>query len=158
MAIAIALTMHNLQGDDSFKAESWTKPDAQLRDALNLPAVLIRYFLIRAANRWPNTGVNHTLLYLALVGVVWYLVGIEISGKGQSVLAAKSGMRKMADVLGIGFGAMLGVVISLDHNYVNGPRTYGIVVAILRLIWPVVIVSFYGRDLRASLRRATVTV
>jgi hypothetical protein len=92
------------------------------------------------------------------VGVIWYLVGIEISGKGQSVLAARSGMRKSADLLGIAFGAMLGAVILVSNNQVGGPRAYGIIVALLRLLWPLAIMSFYGRDLRSALQRATVTV
>lgn len=49
LAIAIALTMHSFQRQDTFEDPAWVRPDIQLRDALNLPTVAIRYFLLRRA-------------------------------------------------------------------------------------------------------------
>jgi hypothetical protein len=90
MAIAIGLTMHNFQRPFSLEDPTWTKLDRQLCDTLNWPGL---------PNRDPNHMLLETVGYVALVGVLWYAVTIEISGNGQGILAATSGMRKSADVL-----------------------------------------------------------
>ncbi len=57
-------------------------PDRQVCDAINAPAALARYFLIVIADKlWPhNANVEmflETVMYFALVGLLWYLVGLK---------------------------------------------------------------------------------
>jgi hypothetical protein len=156
MGLAIGLTMHNFRRPSSLADPAWVKPDRQLCDALNAPAALIRFGLTQLANGLPNRDPNHmfieTTIYFVLVGLLWYAVAIEISGRGQSILARRSGMRKSADILGIFFGVILGTVTAISDF--GGSAAYIKLAAITWFIWAVVIVSFYGHDLRASLRRA----
>lgn len=155
MVLAIGLTMHNFGRPSSFENPAWTKPDRQLCDALNAPAALVRYGLTLVANGLPNRDPNHmlieTTIYFALVGLLWYAVAIEISGRGQSVLTARSGMRKSADIFGIFFGVVLGAVTAISDF--GGSAMYIKLAVIAWFAWAAVIVGFYGHDLRTSLRR-----
>jgi hypothetical protein len=133
VAVAVALTTSNRLGPFSIADPTWTKPDRQFCDGLNAPAALIRFFLIRFADIWfplyyPIEFVLETVVFFLLVGLLWYLVSIEIGGKGQSVLTPKTGIRRAADVLAIIFGAVLAVL----GLFVRGQ--FGVVTAYSNLV------------------------
>ena len=95
------------------------------------------------------------LLYLVLVGLLWYVVSIEIDGKGLSVLTPKTRMRRTADVLAVFFGVAVANTGLLIRRYEFGfVTTYSTLVATPYFIWAVTIVVFYGHDLWACLDKA----
>jgi hypothetical protein len=80
LAIAIALiTSNRLQ--DRLESPSWIKPDRQICDGLNAPASLVRFCLLKVADRefqsirWIDS-ILETVVYFALVWTLWYLVSI----------------------------------------------------------------------------------
>jgi len=72
--------------------------------------------------------------------LLWYCVAIEMGGRGQSVLASRTRMRKVAD-----FGGMLFGVVLANDSVVLG-RQFGLL-SIPYLLWAVLLVTFYGHDL-----------
>jgi hypothetical protein len=75
------------------------------------------------------------------------LVSIEIDGRKEgklSVIAAKTGMRTVSDLLLIFFGTSLGIAAIFGHA---GFGTYYGLFAVPYFIWAIVIIWFYGRDL-----------
>ncbi|HET6179304.1 MAG TPA: hypothetical protein VFE61_20410 [Candidatus Sulfotelmatobacter sp.] len=158
LAIAIALiTSNRLQ--DRLESPSWIKPDRQICDGLNAPASLVRFCLLKVADRefqsirWIDS-ILETVVYFALVWTLWYLVSIEISGrnrKGPSALGHEyygPNLRTAIDVRLIAFGGALAVVGQLVRHQFGGlPDLYANLVSVPYFLWAIVIVAFYGRDL-----------
>jgi hypothetical protein len=114
VVVAIVLTTSNFLRPDTIGRPSWTAPDTQFCDALNAPAALVRFFLLRIADRifpryYPVEFVLETIIYFALVGLLWYAVSVEIDAKGQSILAPATRARGTTDVLAMLFGIKLAV-------------------------------------------------
>jgi hypothetical protein len=89
-------------------------------------------------------------VHLSLTWLLWYLVSIEVGGKGYSLLTPKTRVRGVADVLAVAFGIMVGAA-GLDLPSYFLP-VYARLVAAPYLIWGVAMVSFYGHDLWSSFR------
>jgi hypothetical protein len=161
--LAAALITSNLLRPDPVGNPSFKAADRQLCDALNAPVVLIRGVCLRLAEReFPHlyselyegwTGVIiENIIYIVLVGVLWYLVSIEIGWQKEgkpSAIAEKTGIPIITDLLLICFGISLGMVSITSHA---GFGTWYGVFAIPYFIWTVVIVVFYMRDLWAHQR------
>jgi hypothetical protein len=156
--LAAALITSNLLRPDPLGHPSFKAPDRQLCDALNAPVVLIRGLWLRFAERefpylysqlyegWAGVIIEN-IMYLGLVGLLWYLVGIEIEGRKEgrlSLIAAKTGMRTVSDLLLMFFGVCLGIAAIFGHA---GFGTYYGLFAVPYFVWAIVIVRFYGRDL-----------
>jgi hypothetical protein len=138
MAIAIALTASNRLRPQSWESPTSLAYDWQLCCGLNAPATLIWSCLMRFHGEWyweyPLVGVVlETLVYFALVGLLWYIVSVEMGGKGQSSLTPRTRMRGAADALAMIFGravATFGLLIRLHGlGYVT---TYSTLVAARR--------------------------
>lgn len=152
--LAAVLITKNLFWPDPRFHPSFTAPERQFCDALNAPVVLIRGFWQRFALRefpqlydgWAGLIIEN-LIYIALVGLLWYLVSIEISSQKEgkvSIVAEKTGMRVAFDLLLIFFGIYLGCITIL--NILRFVIWHGVFV-IPYFIWATVIIWFYGRDL-----------
>ena len=155
VAFAIGLTASNFLRPDLIGGPSWTAPDRQFCDALKGPATLVRFFLLRIAARifpryYPVEFVLETIIYFALVGLLWYAVSVEIDAKGQSILAPATGARGTTDVLAMLFGVVLMVLGFLVRRQFGLVNLYSNLVAIPYFIWGAVIAMFYGIDLRRS--------
>jgi len=163
VAIAIALTTPSYLRSPSIDHPAKRNLGLQWGVALNAPAEVSRYFLQRLAMQFcperyrgnftecpPLNVIFETVVYFALVWVLWCGVLLELSGGGQSVLSPRTRMRTAADLFAILFGglvAFFGVVIS-DQL---GPR-YAAPVGITYLIWAIAIIVFYSHDLWVHLR------
>lgn len=156
MVVALGLTVSNAMGPIVLGDPRRLKPDKQLRDALNAPAALARFclaFVIHHAIS-PSYALYFALeviVNVSLVGAVWYIVAIELGGRGQSVLTQRTGMRKVADVLAIAFGACTGLT-GLAVFYSLVPSAFSYFVAALWFLWSALIVGFYAHDLWISAR------
>jgi hypothetical protein len=159
LAVAIALTTSKFLRLNRIENPSWIAPDRQICDALNAPAALVRFFLlkfaVRAFTRPSRVDfILETIVYFALVGVLWFFVAVEINARNReklSALTAKTGIRTAADVVLIAFGAGLTVLGQLVRHQFGGiPDTYSNLIAVPYFIWAIVIVVFYGHDLWAT--------
>ena len=153
--VAAVLITSNLLRPDPFWSPALTKPDRQICDALNAPATVAAKYPVDIAYQWfsPHYPLNlivELIIYLSLVWLVWYVVRVEIGGKGLSVLTPKTGMRKVSDVLAIMFGALLGVAGLLVASQL--PGGYGRMISVPYLVWALAVVSFYAHDLWVCLR------
>jgi len=158
-AVAIALTTSNRLRPLSVQNPSWTAPDKQFCDGLNAPAALIRALLLRLSDSWlpayyPIQFVTETFVYFFLVGLLWYLVSIELRGNGQSVLTSKTRARKAADSLTILFGIVLCILGVLVRGQFGAVTTYSNFVAMPYYVWGLAIIGFYGHDLWVSVSAA----
>ena len=154
MAIAITLIMRN-RAQDRLESPSWIKPGRQICDGLNAPTALIRFCLLKVADRefysvrWIDS-ILETVVYFALVGLLWYCVSVEISGrdrKGASALTSTTRMRTAIDILLIAFGAALAVAGQLvRHQFGGRPDMYANLVSVPYFIWAIVLILFYSRD------------
>jgi hypothetical protein len=126
-------------------------PDWQLCAGLNAPATLARGWLARITNGWRwGPFAFWTTIYLLLIWLLWYLVGIEVGGKGQSILTPKTGMRRLADLLLIILGvavALNGLSIRRESGFV---APYDTLEAVPYYVWGMIIVVFYAHDLWQS--------
>jgi hypothetical protein len=154
--VAIALiTSYALRRPDRELNSLFRAPDWLLCSSLNAPATLARGCLIRITNGWswgpPRISFAFwTTLYVMLVWLLWYLVSIEIGGKGQSILTPKTRMRRMADLFLIVVGAAValgGLTIRRESGFA---APYSTLEAVPYFIWGVVISVFYGHDLWVS--------
>jgi hypothetical protein len=153
--VAIALTISNRLRPFSVRNPSWTAPDKQFCDGLNAPASLIRFLLLRLSDSWlpgyyPIQFITETFVYFFLVGLLWYLVSIELRGNGQSVLTSKTRARKAADGLTILCGIVLCILGVFVRGQFGAVTTYSNLVAIPYYIWGLAIIGFYGHDLWAT--------
>jgi hypothetical protein len=157
----ILLTSNYLRPDPPHNPAS-RAADLQFCDGLNAPAALAKYLLMRIVYRevlfpyspWAELIVQ-TVVYLGLIGLLWYVVGLEIDRRtrgGPSRSTARTCVRPIADSLLIAFGITLAIVAVKFHA---GAGTYYGLFGILHLSWAVVIVAFYGHDLWIVLARRT---
>src|SRR4051794_11389416 len=92
-AVAAALITANRMRADSLMSPSWNKPEIQICYGLNAPAALVVHVLREAAYlSVPNPHqielVIDTVIYVALVWITWFVVGVEIDGNGRRALVA----------------------------------------------------------------------
>jgi hypothetical protein len=156
VVVAVVLTASNFLRPDTIGDPSWRALDIQFCDGLNAPAALMKFCLMKLSDKWlpghyPFELSLRTIVYFVLVGLTWYAVGLEIGGNGQSVLTPKTGMRSVADVLAIIFGATLGVAGFLVRRQFGYVSTYSNLVALPYFIWGAAVAVFYGHDLYTSL-------
>lgn len=157
LAIAIVLITGN-RLRDRIEDPSWIKPDRQICDGLNAPASVVRFCLLRVADRelqsvaWIDFTLE-TIVYFALVWLLWYFVSIEVSGrngKRPNALTRTTTMRAAIDVPLIVFGAALAVYGQLvRHQFGGRPDVYANLVSVPYFIWAIVLVTFYAYDLWA---------
>jgi hypothetical protein len=97
----------------------------------------------------PLSGIiAESSLFIALVGLLWYLVAVEVSGRGQSVLTSKVRFRSLADVSAMLFGGGLLIMgLNIYWHEFGFPTAYSAAVAIPYIMWALVVVLFYGHDL-----------
>jgi hypothetical protein len=148
---AVALTTSNLLRHNSIRNPSWIAPDAQFCDGLNAPATLIRFCIGKLADKWifgyrPFELVLRTVVYFALVGILWYIVGIELGGKGLSVLTPKTGVRRAADFLAVGLGFAVVFIALLVRRQFGPVTTYSNLVSTPYFVWGAIIIGFYAHD------------
>ncbi len=118
-------------------------------------AALIVYLQRTVTHEWlakhyPLAAIVDLATFFSLVWLLWYALGIEMGGKGLSVLAAKTGVRRVADVIAMGFGACLLVYA----DYVTRSVFHQIWVTLVHMLWALAIIGFYGHDLWASFKPA----
>ncbi|HKV39298.1 MAG TPA: hypothetical protein VJX67_08800, partial [Blastocatellia bacterium] len=135
----------------------WTAPDRQFCDAINAPATLVRMLLESIADQllpgnYRIELIIETVIYLTLVWVVWYVLGVEITGGGTRALAAGSRMRRVVDICAIVFGSALAVTGLLVVSQFGSPTAYSTAVAVPYFIWATTMIIFYGYDLVAHCR------
>lgn len=112
IAIAVGLTAADFLGHGISSRLAWIAPFRQLFIGLNAPAAEIEIYLKRLAWIWspsyyPAIFILDTFVYFLLVGLVWYAVAIEITGRGYSMLTSKLRPRRAADLLASAFGLIL---------------------------------------------------
>jgi hypothetical protein len=156
VAVAAALMTHNALVPDSLANPAFTKPDWQFCLGLNAPATLVARYPMHILfqspwPRYPFSAVLELIVRLSLIWLLWYVVSIEIDGRGHSILAPKTRMRKVADVLALAFGVVVGATGQTISSRFD--VNYGRLVAAPYIIWAVVIIGFYGRDLWVSFAR-----
>lgn len=158
MVIAIALIVSNRLRPFSDESPAWTRPDWQIVHGLNAPAADIKYYAMKMVDSrifgpFLTECVFDPGILVVLVGMLWYLVSIEIEGNGLSVLTPKSRMRSALDVAAIAFGAeLVHIGVLVRHQFGGDPTTYSNLVAIPYFIWAAAIVAFYGHDFWARLQ------
>jgi len=145
VVVAVGLMTHNYLAVDSLANPRWRHSDWQFCGALNAPATMLAEYPTDIAYRWlgpyyPLNEIIEWIVRLCLIWLLWYCVAIEMGGRGQSVLASRTRMRKVAD-----FGGMLFGVVLANDSVVLG-RQFGLL-SIPYLLWAVLLVTFYGHDL-----------
>jgi hypothetical protein len=160
MGLAAVLTLHNLYKPLPAAAPRWMEADRQLCDAINAPAAVARQYIIQLI--WgllPNYAsveiFLETVVYFALVGLLWYLVRVEVHDGFRD--RPLWNHRTLVDLFGLVFG---GAVVGAGFGvpYLSPPtifaflgsRTYSTLVALTWCLWGLVIVLFYATDLRAA--------
>jgi len=157
--IAIALTVHNVLRPADWMEFNQKKLDQQICDDLNAPASAVRFLMVSLLKALLDDGhpwlglFIWTVVYFMLIWLLWYAVCVELGGRGSSVLAQKSGMRKTADALGVVFGVAVFALGIYTHRYFH-PSLYLDLILVPHLVWGALIVWFYGRDLRRALSGA----
>lgn len=160
--IAVALITRFAQRPFSISDPSWLKPDWQICCALNGPATVVRILLTMILDdRWPHSDnarvILQTACFVPVIGLVWYTVGVELSGRGESVVASRLPFRRSVDVGAIILGLLVGLTGLSAMGDLAPLRFYSGLVGTLYFVWAVVIVGFYSRDLRACLKRRSET-
>lgn len=155
VVIAIILIISNRMRPLSGEKPAWTAPDKQFCDGVNAPAALVRFLVTRVADTvFPQYYrveiVLETVVFLVLVGLLWYAVTIEIQGNGESILTARTQMRRTADVVIMLFGALLGIIGLVVRGQFGAVTLYSNFVAVPYYLWAFLIIGFYGHDLWVS--------
>jgi len=160
VVIAAALTASNRLRPESVSSPTFLKPDWQFCAGMNAPVSLIWDRLTRIEGEWflehlLMRVILETIVYLALVGLLWYIVSIEMGGKGESVLTRRTGMRCASDVLAVILGgAVIAMGLAIRRHEFGSVTAYSTLVAVPYFIWGATIVAFYGHDLWACYRPA----
>jgi hypothetical protein len=166
VALAVVLTMPDYLTPPSAEHSLKEKLSLQLGFALNAPALTLRYFLEQFAMQFcperymtsditgcfPLQFIFETVIYFALVLLLWYVVTLELSGR-RSVTIPKTRFRAAADALAILYGLTVGAFGALVSHQIGSPVT-SFVIGTTYVIWALAIVVFYGRDLGVYLRPA----
>jgi hypothetical protein len=139
----------------SMESPPWTKPDRQLCAGVNAPATLFAAYPVRIADQWlrsyyPLDLAVEAIVYLSLIGLLWYAVSIEFEGRRLSVLTRTCQMRMVLDIAAVLFAGAVGAAGLFVSGQLGG--NYGRLMSIPYLLWALVIAWFYGRDLWASRR------
>jgi hypothetical protein len=157
-AIAIALLVSNRLRDPWETRPAFLAPDLQFCCALNAPATVVWVLLCIFKGElyfehpflW---DIIELVAYVLLIGLLWYVVSIEISGSGQSVLTPKTRIRSVADLLMIAFaGYVAAFGFSVRSHEFGFVTTYSNLVATPYFLWAVTIATFYGNDLWVRMR------
>ena len=164
LAIAIVLITSNRLREQWGSRPAFLAPGLQFCCALNAPATLIWVLVLRLKGNWywaPQLmeEIFEKLTFVVLIGLLWYLVSIEIGGSGQSVLTSKTKIRSVADLLMMAFAgcvAALGFSIR-SHEFGLSVSTYSTLVATPYFLWAIAIAAFYGHDLWVCARTRRVT-
>ena len=159
-ALAIVLTISNHTRPFSVERPTWTAPDKQFCDGVNAPAALLRFLVVRVIDSlfpqyYSVEVVLETVIFLVLIGLLWYAVAIEFEGNGNSVLTPRMRMRRTADAAMMLFGTLLGVVGLIVRGQFGAITIYSNIVAIPYYLWALAIIGFYGHDLWASWNQNT---
>lgn len=153
MVTAAGLVISNSRRPNTFASPPSAHLDIQYCWALNCPAAMIAY-LQRTATyellKWhyPLNSIVDWGTFFSLVWLLWYAISIEIGGKGLSVLTPKTGVRRLADVLAIAFGAASWVFA----GYISRSVGWAVLLTPVYMIWVMALIGFYGHDLWASFR------
>ena len=151
--LASALITVNLFRSDSVMTPSWHKPEIQFCHALNAPAALAVHLLREATYQWAPYPHRvelalETIVYVGLVWLIWFLVALQIEGRGRCILMPRSRLRGVADLFGLIVGAGTGVVGLLVRHQLGAVTTYSNLLSVPYFLWAVLIIGFYGCDLR----------
>ena len=155
IVVAAGLIASNVRrpdpGGDTIPDSRVAEPDIQICWALNSPASMIAYLQRSATHDWlwtsyPLYPVINVTVFLSLVGALWYLVCLEATGGGRSVLTPRTGARRVADILAMVFGVAL--LVYADN--ITKPVYHQVGVSLIHLTWSLAIVAFYGHDLLSS--------
>jgi hypothetical protein len=149
--VAIGLITSNVLRPHPIRNPPFMAPDWQFCAGLNAPATLVRGWLVGITNGWLwGPFAFWTAVYLLLVWLLWYLVSIEIGGKGFSILTPKTGIRRIADLFLIIVGAAVVLGGSVIRRQSGFLAPYNTLEAVPYFIWGATIVAFYGHDLWRS--------
>jgi hypothetical protein len=140
LTIAVVLTTVNLLRHNSIENPSWVKPEKQICDGINAPATLVRFLLTKiGALEFPTftrlTFVLEIMVYFVLVGLLWYVVALQVDRKTSSneshALAPSTPIRAILDVLLILFALALMVFGALvRHQFGGRPDIYSTLISI----------------------------
>jgi hypothetical protein len=160
--IAVVLVMMNARRPHTWGNPTWKELDIQLCHALNAPATVVLLFpyLISQSFGGSYYLVNWAvdkLIYFALVWLLWYMFSVRVTGGRIGAPIAKSGLRRATSTLASLFGVGVGVYALIVMTQFGGVEflgltDYGLLLSVPYLVWAVIIVKFYSRDLRASFR------
>lgn len=161
--LAVTLTGSNFIRQHSTQTASWRDPDRQFCDALNAPAALVRFFLLKGVDYWlPNHSwidfSIETIVYFGLVGLLWYSVGIELGGsegRKPSALVSRIRLGGLADAVLVCFGLCIALTSLLVLRQFGAVTSYPIILSIPYFVWGAALVLFYARDLKKRLTGAT---
>ncbi|MEQ1935824.1 MAG: hypothetical protein ABL962_18360 [Fimbriimonadaceae bacterium] len=159
--IAAALTTSNYLGSDTPEYPAWTHPDRLLCDALNAPAALVRFGFRQLWWQFRSfdglSGVPFlidTLLFGASVWLLWYVVCIEMEGKGKSLSRSSTGRRAVFDIGAILFGLAVPLPLFQVSQHILS-KIVAMIVNTMYLVWVIAIIGFYGHDLYMFMKRGT---
>jgi hypothetical protein len=152
VVVASALIAANFQRPDTLLSPSWNKPEIQICHGLNAPAALAIHLLREAAYRCvPNPHqvelVLDTIVYVALVWVTWFIVGVQIERRLRSPGTGKASLRGVTDLVAITIGTAIGVVGLLVRHQFGAVTSYSTLLSVPYFLWCAAIVTFYGHDL-----------
>jgi hypothetical protein len=161
VVLAICLTMSNHFRAIHIGSPPWEAPDSQLCDGLNAPAAEVRFWLLQGLLKCLPRDLFVvdialcTVVYFALIALLWYLVSLEIRGRSQprsSAFTFSLRWRSLADVFLVCFGGLIGYSGELVRRHTPGlyGPTYWTLVSVPYFLWAAVLVVFYGRDLWLS--------
>jgi hypothetical protein len=152
VAIAVALIISNRLREQWGLRPAFLAPDLQFCCALSAPATVIWSVFRILKGHWywaPLIGeIVEKLVYLVLVGLLWYVFSVEWGGRGQSLLTPKTKIRSVADVLMMAFAGFVAVFgLSVRSHVFGFVTTYSTLVATPYFLWALLIATFYGHDL-----------
>ena len=111
-----------------------------LCSAINSPAFLLAEIPVIVSDVAFRGGFYlENAIRLFFVWAVWYGVAVETGGGGESLLSSKTRARRVIDAVAVVFGAAVFV------GWRQPPQTPYYM--IIKLIWSLSIMAFYGRDL-----------
>lgn len=159
LIIAVALTTSNFVRADSPSNPAWRAPDRQVCDAVNAPAAVVRFGLLKALDRWAPNHVRadfviETGVYFVLVALLWYGVSVEITRHRQSrcnLARTRTVSRALFDIFFVLFGIAVGTAGQPVRHQFMDVTAYSTFLALPYFIWAVVLVVFYGYDFCNSL-------
>ena len=155
MPLAAALTLVAMRSDRLKMWNRYGPPERMICNGINAPALLPHLAVMQLWERLRLTyGFSvvyvDLTVFLVLVGVLWYCVGLEIDFRGQTgrgILPARFLWRIIVDLVLVLVGVLFGmwaVVCWFDLRWYSA---YVGVLGALLSVWALVLVGTYGRDL-----------